>query len=75
MNWNKDIGNKGEDIAANHLQQLGFEILERNWRFRKWEVDIIASKGKLLHFIEVKTRTNLNYGRPEESITYERWIA
>lgn len=69
MDSNQTKGNRGEDLAAAHLEKLGYTILERNWRFKHWEVDIICSKGKFLHFIEVKTRHSLRYGRPEESIT------
>lgn len=69
MYHNKNIGNQGEQLAVAYLQQQGFTILERNWRYRFWEVDLIASKDQLLHFIEVKTRTSMTYGYPEESIT------
>jgi putative endonuclease len=72
MTDNKVTGNKGEEIAAAYLIKKGFRLLERNWRFRHWEVDIIASKGQFLHFMEVKTRRSLRYGRPEESITREK---
>jgi putative endonuclease len=68
MNHNKDTGNRGENIAAEYLLTQNYSIMERNWRFRHWEVDIIASKGKKLHFVEVKTRTNEKFGKPEESI-------
>jgi putative endonuclease len=68
MDKRKDTGNKGENIAADYLLKQNFIILERNWRFKYREVDIIASKGNLLHFIEVKTRTNQRFGYPEESI-------
>ena len=66
---NKHTGDKGETIAANFLQRKGFEILERNWRHKHLEIDIIASKNDKLFFIEVKTRTNTKFGLPEESIT------
>lgn len=66
-NSNKETGNKGEDIAAEWLLQQGFVLLERNWRYSHWEVDIIASKNNKLHFIEVKTRNSHRYGKPEES--------
>lgn len=66
---NKATGNQGEEIAASYLGKNGYTLVARNWRFRHWEVDIIASKGQFLHFIEVKTRYSLRYGRPEESIT------
>lgn len=72
MNNNKATGNKGEEIAAAHLVRQGYKLIARNWRFRHWEVDIIASRGRFLHFIEVKTRYSLRYGRPEESITREK---
>lgn len=69
MYHNKHIGNHGEALAAAYLQQQGFTVLAQNWRHRSWEIDLIASKEKFLHFIEVKTRTNTVYGYPEESIT------
>ena len=72
MQSNKDTGNLGEDLATIALQERGFTILERNWQFRYWEVDIIASVENRLHFIEVKTRKSLRYGYPEESITREK---
>jgi putative endonuclease len=72
MTNNKVTGNKGEEIAVDYLLKKGFQLLERNWRFRHWEVDIIASKGPFLHFMEVKTRKTLRFGRPEESITREK---
>lgn len=72
MNSNKDTGNKGEELAAQALIERGFNILERNWQFRHWEVDIIASKDNRLHFIEVKTRKNKVFGYPEESITRDK---
>ena len=59
-------------MAADWLASRGYTILERNWRFRYWEADIIASHNHFLHFIEVKTRNSLRYGQPEESITREK---
>ncbi len=72
MNANQHKGNHGEELAANYLSKKGYIILERNWRFRHWEVDIIASKDRFLHFVEVKTRHSLRFGRPEESITRDK---
>ena len=72
MNTNQQKGNQGEALAAAWLVKKGYTLLERNWRFRHWEVDIIASKDKFLHFIEVKTRHSLRFGRPEESITRDK---
>lgn len=71
---NKTTGNKGEDLAAEYLVNHGYTLLHRNWRFRHWEVDIIASKGKFLHFFEIKTRTSDRYGKPEESMTKEKMM-
>lgn len=72
MPYNKDTGNKGEELAAQALEERGFNILERNWQFSHWEVDIIAAYNERLHFIEVKTRTNQKFGYPEESITRDK---
>jgi len=52
---NKEIGIFGENMAISHLSELGYEIMHRNWRYKHLEIDIIASKDKLLHIIEVKT--------------------
>ena len=65
-------GKKGEDLAAAYLMQFGFAIIERNWRFARVEIDIIASKGEELHFIEVKTRTTTLFGMPEESVSVKK---
>ena len=72
MNQKQHTGKLGEAIAASFLQEKGYTILERNWRFSHWEVDIIACLGNRLHFVEVKTRHTLQFGRPEESISREK---
>lgn len=72
MITNREKGELGETLACVYLAEQGYKIIERNWRFRHWEVDIIASYKGILHFIEVKTRHSLRYGRPEESITREK---
>lgn len=66
--YNSKTGNRGEDMAVRWLKENGFAIVERNWRFKHLEVDVIASKGKKLHFFEIKTRTTDKYGNPEESV-------
>ena len=63
----RDIGALGEKIAAEYLTGLGYVILERNFRSREGEIDIIAHKDDFLVFIEVRTRTSTSYGTPEES--------
>ena len=65
---NKEIGNFGENRAISHLSEIGFEIMHRNWRYKHLEIDIIASKDKLLHIIEVKTRSSIEFGYPEQFI-------
>jgi putative endonuclease len=64
-----ETGKTGEDLAAGYLQQQGYQLLHRNWRHQHCEIDIIATRGPKLHFVEVKTRTTLTFGHPEESVT------
>ncbi len=66
---NKIIGNSGEIIARDYLISIGYEIIESNWHFSKnSEVDIIAKDKNTLVFVEVKTRSSLNYGHPLEAV-------
>jgi len=65
----KEQGNKGEQIARQHLKLLGFEIVEMNYRFGHGEIDIIAKDGDTLVFCEVKMRKSEEYGDPEYAIT------
>ena len=69
MSHNQRIGKWGEDIAAEHLTQRGYEIVARNVRTPYGEIDIIAKQGDVTVFIEVKTRTSNTMGMPEEAIT------
>lgn len=66
------LGRWGEDLAAGFLRQLGYEILEANYRCPLGEVDLIARDGAALVFIEVRTRRSLAAGRPEESVTPQK---
>jgi putative endonuclease len=63
-----ETGQHGERLAANFLESKGFEIVERNYRCGRAEVDLIARKENWLLFIEVKTRTSTQYGHPEEFV-------
>ncbi|MEQ8236022.1 MAG: YraN family protein [Syntrophomonadaceae bacterium] len=63
------LGKWGEDIAADYLRQRGYRIITRNFRTRAGEIDIVCRRGRLLVFVEVKTRNGTTYGSPEESIT------
>jgi putative endonuclease len=67
--FNLDEGNRGEDIACEYLLSKGFVIIERNFRLKGGEIDIIATKDSTLIFIEVKTRTTLKFGTGLEAIT------
>jgi len=69
MSKHKETGIKGEQLAANFLLNNGYIILERNWRFGKKEVDIIAKQGNTLVFVEVKARNSFDFGFPEEAVT------
>ena len=68
MSKNKELGQEGEQIAANYLQKKGWEIHELNYRYSRSEIDLIVSKIDLLVFVEVKTRTNLAFGLPEDFV-------
>jgi putative endonuclease len=62
-------GSEGEELAAGFLLQKGYRIVERNYRFERAEIDLIARDGDELVFVEVKTRYSERYGTPEESVT------
>jgi putative endonuclease len=65
----KDVlGRFGEDMAARHLTDSGAEILDRNWRCRDGELDIVARDGDILIFCEVKTRSGNRHGSPAEAV-------
>ncbi|WP_046757758.1 YraN family protein [Kordia jejudonensis] len=68
MATHNDLGTKGEELAVNYLATKGYEILERNYRFQKAEVDIITRKENVLAVIEVKTRTSADFGNPEDFV-------
>jgi putative endonuclease len=65
-------GKKGEELGASYLEDNHFELIEKNWRHSRWEVDIIASKNNTLHFIEIKTRRSKKFGLPEEKVSNKK---
>ena len=69
MRYRKNIGDFGEDFAANLLENSGFKIICRNYSTKFGEVDIIAVWDRTIHFVEVKTRTSAECGYPAESVT------
>ena len=64
-----DLGRAGEQLAADHLQRLGWRILDRNWRCRLGELDIVALDNGELVVVEVKTRRSRAFGDPLEGVT------
>ena len=66
---NRQIGAFGEAKIAKYLETLGYDIIERNWRIKEGEIDLIASdQSGVIHFVEVKTRSSLAFGDPLEAI-------
>ena len=67
----QEIGKKGEEVAVNYLKEKDYKIIQRNFRSKQGEIDIIAwdTLSCELVFFEVKTRTNYNFGKPAEAVT------
>lgn len=65
----REIGSSGEEIAVHFLEGRGFRILQKNFRFGRGEIDLVAEEGETLVFVEVKFRRSLSHGLPEDSIT------
>ena len=68
MAQHNELGKKGEQLAVDYLLQHGYTIIERNYRFDKAEVDIIAQKKDTLAIIEVKTRSSIDFGNPQDFV-------
>ena len=64
-----ELGKRGEDVAVEHLARCGLTVVERNWRCPQGEVDVVATDGTELVFVEVKTRSGVRFGYPLEAIT------
>jgi putative endonuclease len=73
MALHNELGKEGEELAAKWLSAHGYTILHRNWRYSRLEIDIVATRGKFLHFIEVKTRYYTPFGQPEDSVTKKKF--
>lgn len=65
-------GRLGEQLGAAWLIENGYQLIAQNWRHSHWEVDIIAAKENILHFIEVKTRRTKKFGHPEAAVTKKK---
>ena len=85
MSTTSELGAHGEQIAAAYLTDSGLRLLDRNWRCREGELDLVAREGDALVFCEVKTRRTVGYGHPVEAVTpvkqrrlrllAQRWLA
>lgn len=68
----KQTGDLGEDAAARYLESKGMRIMERNWRFRQWELDLICRDGDTVVFVEVKTRKAGSMSSPADALTAKK---
>ena len=68
MASHNELGKKGEQLAVDFLVENGYKILERNYRFNKAEVDVIAKLGEILAIVEVKTRSTSDFGNPQDFV-------
>ena len=68
----KSIGDIGENYAERYLKRKRYKVLERNFKNKLGEIDIICSKGDFLCFVEVKSRSSLNFGSPIDAVNYHK---
>lgn len=68
MAEHNDLGKLGEELAVEYLQKDNYFILQTNWVFQKAEIDILAQKGDILAVVEVKTRSSLDFGLPQDFV-------
>ena len=72
MAKHNDLGELGEALAVEFLQKNNFKVIERNWRYKKAEVDIIAQKNNVLAIVEVKTRSSNYFGNPQDFVNQKK---
>jgi putative endonuclease len=72
MAAHNDLGKLGEELAVDFLEKAGYVILETNWTFQKAEIDIIAKKDAVLAVVEVKTRSSLLFGLPQDFVNSKK---
>jgi putative endonuclease len=72
MAAHNDFGRAAEDAAADLLRSAGWTILDRNWRFHRREVDLIARRGSTVAFVEVRARRTARFGHPLETIGWRK---
>lgn len=71
-NNSQKFGKDGEELAKRYLVQRGYRIIACNWRYKKYEVDLVAEINRTIVFIEVKTRKNNTFGEPEVFVTRQK---
>ncbi|AWA29382.1 YraN family protein [Flavobacterium magnum] len=72
MASHNELGKLGEELAVAFLQKEGYDILETNWAFQKAEIDVIARKENTLAIVEVKTRSSLDFGLPQDAVNSKK---
>lgn len=72
MATHNELGELGEELAVEALEKNGYEIVERNWRYKKAEIDIIARKNDILAIVEVKTRSSDYIGNPQDFVSSKK---
>ena len=72
MELRKQMGNTSEDIALEYLQERGYRLIQRNYRCKAGEIDLIVQKDDILVFAEVRSRTGTQYGEPSESVNRKK---
>jgi putative endonuclease len=72
MAHHNQTGINGELLAVGYFTQNNYTLLHQNWKYSYWEIDIIATKNNILHFIEVKTRKTRSFGMPEDKVSKKK---
>ena len=72
MRTRREVGASGEDLAAAWYEANGYEVVDRNWRCRHGELDLVLRNGRQVVFCEVKARTGVGFGLPGEAITRDK---
>lgn len=69
MHPSHQLGKRGEEIAANWLMKNGYRIIERRWKWKQMEIDIVATVGELLVIVEVKSRSSANHAEADDNLS------
>jgi putative endonuclease len=72
MDQRQSLGKHGEDLACEELEKRGYVILDRRFRTRRGEIDVVAREGGFLVFVEVRARSGSSFGTPFESVTWQK---